>query len=135
MARNTHYHVLPHGSAGPTFRKPISPGGNKIEVNWNPSNDIVLDSDSLSPVLSYRADPSNDAKNLKFKVIMENQLHTKRTVSSITLGGTVSRTIFDVLPRSVITKDNMRNLTSRRNPECPARFLSTKPSEGWMRSR
>lgn len=101
MARNTHYHVLQDGPTSITE-------GNSLVLSWNPSNDIVLDSQTLSPVLSYRADPSNNANNLNFKVAMQNQTGGNIPVGSFTLSGTVSRTVFEVLTRSGITKDSMR---------------------------
>lgn len=101
MARNTHYHVLQDSPTSITE-------GNSLVLNWNPSNDIVLDSQTLSPVLSYRADPSNNANNLNFKVAMQNQTGGNIPVGSFTLSGTVSRTVFEVLTRSGITKDSMR---------------------------
>jgi hypothetical protein len=102
MAQNTHYHVI---QDGPTLLNSFSE--KSFSRPWNPSNDIVLNVARLSPILSFRADPSNDAENLKFKVSMRNQNALTKEVASFTWSGTVSRTIFEVMDRSAITKDGM----------------------------
>lgn len=100
MGQNTHYHVLQDGKTN------IALGG--LSLDWNPSNDIVLNNKTLSPVLSFRADPSNNARNLKFKISLRNQTGSEKSVASFTYSGTVSRTIFEVLERKDITKDGMK---------------------------
>ena len=94
------YHAIHDGSLT------LSPFGDEEQVvKFNPPNDIILATSGVNrPVLSYRVDPSNDAQNLAFKVFIRQLNGIDVQVSSLSLSGTVSRTIFEIINGSHLHK-------------------------------
>lgn len=87
----------------------LSPFGNdEVDVNFNPPNDIIRNSNALRPVLSYRVDPSNNANGLVFEVFIRQLNGVDKLVSKFTLTGTVSRTVFEVVNGSDIHTGNQK---------------------------
>lgn len=81
----------------------------EFSVHFDPPNDIILaDSGIDMPYLSYRVDPSNDAKNLVFKVLIHQQSGAEVEVSTITLSGGVSRTINELIKGSHLHKGKQK---------------------------
>ncbi|SNR80495.1 hypothetical protein [Blastococcus mobilis] len=72
------------------------------ELTFDPPDDIVLDDGDVRywPVLSYRADPSNGADDVKLTVSVRDNSGATREASSFTLGGTVSRAVFEAVKPS-----------------------------------
>lgn len=84
-------------------------GNQEKSVEFNPPDDIILaDSGVNRPVLSYRVDPSNDANNLGFKVLIRQLSGADVEVSSFNLSGTVSRTVFEIIKGSQLHKGNQK---------------------------
>lgn len=104
MPNVTTYHAINDGSLNLDFF------GNKEKfVEFNPPNDIILASSGVNrPVLSYRVDPSNEAKNLVFKVFIRQSNGIDVEVSSFTLNGTVSRSVFEIISGSQLHAGNQK---------------------------
>lgn len=100
MAQNTHYHVLQDGPVT------LSTTGAEQTILWNPSNDIILNNLQLSPVLSFRADPTGNS-SATLSVRMRNQNQTSTDVINYSFSGGAAQTVFEVLDRTRITDNNM----------------------------
>jgi len=84
---------------------------NEAAYDFDPPNDIVLeDSGPNMPYLSFRLDPSNDANGLKVEVLVKNGTTFDEQIFSITLSGTVSRTINELFPGSLIRKGQVNKI-------------------------
>ena len=104
MPHLTTYHAIQDGPLNLNFF-----GNQEKSVSFDPPNDIVLPSSGINrPVLSYRVDPSNDAKNLVFKVFIRQLNGVDVEVSSWTLSGTISRTVFEILNGAHLHKGSQK---------------------------
>jgi len=104
MPNVTTYHAINDGSLALNFF-----GNKEQSVNFNPPDDIILATDGVNrPVLSYRVDPSSDAKNLVFKVFIRQLNGVDVEVSSFTLTGTVSRSVFEIISGSQLHKGSQK---------------------------
>lgn len=74
----------------------------EAHVDFNPPNNIILNSSTSRPVLSFRVDPDGEA-DLKLKVVVQ-KLGTgnEATVLSLPLGSAEPRTVHEVLGGSQI---------------------------------
>ncbi len=104
MPNVTTYHAINDGSLALNFF-----GNKEQSVDFNPPDDIILATDGVNrPVLSYRVDPSSDAKNLVFKVFIRQLNGVDVEVSSFTLTGTVSRSVFEIISGSQLHKGTQK---------------------------
>lgn len=104
MPNVTTYHAINDGSLALNFF-----GNKEQSLDFNPPDDIILATDGVNrPVLSYRVDPSSDAKNLVFKVFIRQLNGVDVEVSSFTLTGTVSRSVFEIISGSQLHKGSQK---------------------------
>lgn len=97
----SNYHVLQDKSTNLAF------GG--LKLIWNPSNNILLNNAAVSPVISYRIDPTGDnPRNIRFTLSLGNSTGATPTkVNEFVFSGGTMRTVTEVLPRDKMNTDNM----------------------------
>ena len=98
MPTITAYHALQDGNTV------LSPGGTlSLTTSFNPSNDMVRTGLIHRPLLDFRVDPSNNARNLRLTVRIGG---SSIGPNPITFAGGVSRTFSEIVQHGVIELGN-----------------------------